>query len=176
MKWDMTEQDFRQAFADHKDSVYGFALRMTGSPAAAEDLAQECFLELLRHAGRFDSRRGPLRAWLLGVTRNLALRHLRVEQRLDPIEIEDELPAPAPDWKTAGISMLIGAAVQSLPPLQREAVLLFEYEGFTLEEIAAIVDADIGTVKSRLHRARERLRHILAPLRNGSGGSGNAAR
>ena len=64
---------------------------------------------------------------------------------------------------------MIREAVQSLPPFQREAVLLFEYEGFTLEEIAGIADVDVGTVKSRLHRARERLRQILAPLRSDSG-------
>jgi RNA polymerase sigma-70 factor, ECF subfamily len=61
--------------------------------------------------------------------------------------------------------MLVNAAIQELPPLQREVVLLFEYEGFTLGEIADIVGTDIGAVKSRLHRAREKLRHTLAPLR-----------
>jgi RNA polymerase sigma-70 factor (ECF subfamily) len=57
--------------------------------------------------------------------------------------------------------------VQFATALQREAILLFEYEGFTLEENARIADAGVGTVKSRLHRARERLHRILAPLRRG---------
>ena len=65
------------------------------------------------------------------------------------------------------VSSQVAAAVHSLPPLQREAVLLFEYEGLTLEEIAKVVEADVGAVKSRLHRARERLRRVLTPLRNG---------
>jgi RNA polymerase sigma-70 factor (ECF subfamily) len=64
------------------------------------------------------------------------------------------------------LSTLVAAAVQSLAPLQREAVVLFEYEGFTLEEIAAVVGAEVGTVKSRLHRAREKLRRRLAPVRS----------
>ena len=55
-------------------------------------------------------------------------------------------------------------AVQALPPLQREAVVLFEYEALSLVEIAAVCDTDVGTVKSRLHRARERLRKTLAPF------------
>ncbi len=160
----MKERDFRQAFEQHKDSVYDFALRMTGSTAAAEDLAQDCFLELLRHPGRFDAARGSLRAFLLGVTRNLAHRRWRTEQRLD--SLDDNPPSYSPDLTAGGVSTLIREAVQSLPPLQREAVLLFEYEGFTLEEIASIADADVGTVKSRLHRARERLRVLLAPLKN----------
>src|SRR5579864_6046549 len=160
----MIERDFRQAFDDHKDAVYGFALRLTGSAAAAEDLAQDCFLELLRHSSRFDEKRGSLRAFRLGVTRNLAHMRWREEQRLDPLD--EDLEGPMPNLTAQGTSTAVGAAVQSLPPLQREAVLLFEYEGFTLEEIARIVKADVGTVKSLLHRARERLRHALAPLRN----------
>ncbi len=166
IKCRMTEQDFRRAFVDHKDAVYGFALRMTGSVEMAEDVAQDSFVELLRHPGRFDAARGSLRKFLLGVTRNLVFRRWRTDQRLeqldDEIEIEDLTARPD--------VMLIGAAVQSLPPLQREALLLFEYEGFTLEEIGELVGANVGTVKARLHRAREKLRRVLAPLRNGSGG------
>jgi RNA polymerase sigma-70 factor (ECF subfamily) len=167
----MTELDLRQVFNEHKDAVYGFALRMTGRPAAAEDIAQDCFLELLRHPGRFDPKRGSLRAYLLGVTRNLALKRWRTEQRLDALD--DDVESSTPDLMDQGVSMLINATVQSLPPLQREAVLLFEYERLTLEEIAEITNTDVGAVKSRLHRARERLRIILAPLRNGTRGRGH---
>lgn len=148
----MTERDFRQAFDDHKDAVYGFALRMTGSAATAEDIA-------------FDATRGSLRAFLLGVTRHLALRRWREEPRLD--SLEGVLHSSTPDLTAGGVSRLIAAAVQALPPLQGEAVLLFEYEGFTLEEIARIANADVGTVKSRLHRARQNLRESLAPLKSG---------
>lgn len=165
----MTEINIRQAFSDHKDAVYGFALRMTGCAAAAEDIAQDCFLELLRHPQRFDAERGSLRAYLLGVTRNLVLRRWRTERHLDALD-DDLAISRTPDQMAGGISMLISAAVQSLPLLQREAVLLFEYEGFTLEEIARTSNVDVGTVKSRLHRARERLRNVLAPLRNGARG------
>ena len=61
---------------------------------------------------------------------------------------------------------MVGRAVRALRPLQREVVILAEYEGLTLAEIARAVDADVGTVKSRLHRARENLRRMLAPLRS----------
>jgi RNA polymerase sigma factor (sigma-70 family) len=163
----MTERDFRRAFDEHKDAVYRFALRMTGSAEAAQDLAQDCFVQLLRNPGRFDPARGPLRAFLLGVTRNLVFRHWRDERRMDPLD--EDLEWTSPLNGDGSLSMLVAAAVQSLAPLQREAVVLFEYEGFTLEEIAKLVDADVGTVKSRLHRARERLRRSLAPVRNGAG-------
>jgi|ERR1051326_6320274 RNA polymerase sigma-70 factor (ECF subfamily) len=164
----MTEHEFQRAFQDHKDAVYGFALRMTGSVQIAEDVAQDCFVELLRRPDRFDPVRGPMRQFLLGMARNRVFGYWRSERRLDPIE--QDVRTETPDLTAGHVALLIGAAVQSLPPLQREALLLFEYEGFTLDEIGNLVDADVGTVKSRLHRARERLRHILAPLKNGSGG------
>jgi RNA polymerase sigma-70 factor (ECF subfamily) len=101
------------------------------------------------------------------VTRNLVFRHWREDQRLDPLDEDLEWTSPVDG--DGSLSMLVAAAVQSLAPLQREAVVLFEYEGFTLEEIAKLVGADVGTVKSRLHRARERLRRLLAPVRNETG-------
>jgi RNA polymerase sigma factor (sigma-70 family) len=110
-----------------------------------------------------------LRAFLLGVTRNLALKRWRAEHRLDPLD-DQEIRAIPTDWTSGETSLCVGEAMQSLPPLQREAVVLFEYEGLTLEEIAALSGVDVGTVKSRLHRAREKLRHLLAPLRNAVGG------
>ena len=60
---------------------------------------------------------------------------------------------------------IVAGAVRELPPLQREALILAEYEGLSLEEIAQAVEAEVGTVKSRLHRARENLRRMLAPLK-----------
>ena len=70
-------------------------------------------------------------------------------------------PADASRGETAE---LVGQAVRSLPPLQRESLILAEYEESSLEEIAHLVDAEVGTVKARLHRARENLRRMLAPL------------
>lgn len=161
----MTEQEFRRVFQDHNGAVYGFALRMTGSVQAAEDVAQDCFVELLRRPGTFNPACGTMRQFLIGVARNLVYRHWRTARRMEAIEQDLRKETPDP------MAMLIGAAVQSLPPLQREALVLFEYEGFTLDEIGKLVDADVGTVKSRLHRGREKLRHMLAPLKNGSGGN-----
>jgi RNA polymerase sigma factor (sigma-70 family) len=163
----MTENEFRRGFEEHKDAVYGFALRMTGSAEVAEDVAQDCFVEWMRNPGRFDPSRGPVRAFLLGVTRNLVYQHWRGASRLDPLDEDLEWPAPSPG--DGSVAMTVAAAVQALPPLQREAVVLFEYEGFTLEEIAKLAGADVGTVKSRLHRGRERLRRALAPVRRGRG-------
>ncbi|MBL8295874.1 MAG: RNA polymerase sigma factor [Bryobacterales bacterium] len=167
----MNENEFRSVFLDHQDAVYRFAWRMTNSPAAAEDVTQEAFLALLRHPARFDHSRGSLRAYLFGVARNLVLKHWRDERRWDRLE-EDDFVAPtvAPGADAAEV---VGAAVKALPPLQREVLVLAEYEELSLEEIAVAVTAEVGTVKSRLHRARVNLRGALSPLWEEMKGSAN---
>jgi RNA polymerase sigma-70 factor (ECF subfamily) len=159
-----TDADVQTAFHRHKDAVYRFSWRMLSSPSAAEDVTQDVFLALLRHPERFDPARGSLRTYLLGVARNLALKRWRSEQRLDPLD-EDGIVAQPVDLDRGEIGERVGRAVRALPPLQREVVILAEYEQLTLQEIARAVDADVGTVKSRLHRGRENLRKMLATLR-----------
>jgi RNA polymerase sigma-70 factor, ECF subfamily len=162
----VTDAEFQAVFDEHKDAVYRFAWRMSGSPAAAEDITQDVFLGLLRHPDRFDPARGMLRAFLLGIARNLALKRWRKEHRFEPLD-DGAIVAEAVDVEGGEVGDVVGRAVRALPPLQREVVILAEYEGLTLAEIARAVDADVGTVKSRLHRARENLRRMLAPLRSG---------
>lgn len=160
----MTDAEFQGAFDQHKDAVYRFVWRMSG-PAAAEDITQDVFVALLRHPARFDPGRGTLRAFLLGIARNLALKHWRAAHRFEPLD-EEAIVAEPVDLDRGEVGDSVGRAVRALPPFQREVVILVEYEGLTLAEVARAVDADVGTVKSRLHRARENLRRALAPLRS----------
>lgn len=161
----MTDAEFQTAFDQHKDAVFRFAWRMSASAAAAEDITQNVFVSLLRYPNRFDSARGALRAFLLGIARNLALKHWRAEHRFESLDDESMVAEPI-DFDRGHVGDIVGRAVRALPPLQREVVVLVEYEGLTLAEVARAVDADVGTVKSRLHRARENLRRALAPLRS----------
>jgi len=163
----MTEREFRTAFHEHQDAIYRFAWRMTASPAAAEDIAQDVFLALLRRPDSFDVRRGGLRPFLLGIARNLILKRWRDERPWEDLDSEDFCVPPS-DPVQGERAEIVGAAVQALPPLQREALILAEYEGLSLEEIAGAVNAETGTIKSRLHRARQKLRRILAPLKEGT--------
>jgi RNA polymerase sigma-70 factor (ECF subfamily) len=162
----VTDAEFQAVFDAHKDAVYRFAWRMSRSPAAAEDITQDVFVGLLRHPGRFDPARGTLRSFLLGIARNLALKHWRKEHRFEPLDDDTAVVAEPFDFERGDVGDLVGRAVRALRPLQREVVILAEYEGLTLAEVAQAVDADVGTVKSRLHRARENLRRMLAPLRS----------
>lgn len=161
----MTTSEFDAVFEAHQDAVYRFVWRMTGVPDAAEDIAQEVFLSLWRHPERFDPSRGGMRAFLLGIARNLALKRWRREHRFEALD-DDDLAGPPARLDGALTAELVGRAVRALPPLQREVLVLAEYEELSLEEIARAVDSEVGTVKSRLHRARRNLRRMLAPLRS----------
>ena len=160
----LIESEFRTAFEEHKDFVYRFVWRMTNSPDAAEDITQDVFLELLHHLGRFDATRGQMRSFLLGIARNLVLKAFRRDKNRWSALDEEQFAAQPVDIAGYEIADAISNSIQALPPLQREVLVLAHYEDLALEEIARVVAAEIGTVKSRLHSARENLRRMLAPL------------
>ncbi len=160
------EASFLALYHEHRTPLFRFAWRLTGSEATAEDSTQECFLTVLSAKG-YDASLGSLRAYLFGISRNLIRKRLRMAERE-----EDEEDAVDPSAVGGPLESLLSAeraeavahAVASLPPNQREAVILFEYEGLSLDEIGTAVGIDTGAVKARLHRARETLRRRLAPL------------
>jgi RNA polymerase sigma-70 factor (ECF subfamily) len=124
---------------------------------------------LIKHPERYDPSLASLRTYLYAAARNLSLKQIRQtggEMLIDDLP-EDTFATgfdpPLQSLLGKEVAERVRQAVTDLPPLQREALILFEYEELTLMEIAAIVATDIGTVKSRLHRARERLRRSLSP-------------
>lgn len=164
------EEAFLVLYRGHRDTVFRFAYRLLGSVEAAEDITQDCFLSALKHPDRFDERRASLRTYLCAAARNLAMKHFRRAGREIAVEetAEDYAYVYAPEQPLRKLldeelTETVRRAVAELPPLQREALVLFEYEDFTLGEIAAITGADTGTIKARLYRARECLRRTLAP-------------
>jgi RNA polymerase sigma-70 factor (ECF subfamily) len=151
-----------EAFDRYHQAVYSFAYRMTRRTDVAEDIAQECFLTLVRAPQRYDAARGSMKVFLFAIARNLALKEFRDHRSEEEL---DESPLTLDPRGSLDVASAVAAAVADLPTLQQEALILFEYQGVTLEEIAQIVSADVGTVKSRLHRARQRLRRVLAGYR-----------
>jgi RNA polymerase sigma-70 factor (ECF subfamily) len=168
------EAAFLLLYERHRDAVFRFAYRLLGSTGLAEDITQDCFLSLLRQPGRFDSTRASLRTYLLAAARNLSFKQFRnAGHDVAVEELTDELRMPVGEEPLSRLldeelSSEVRRAVESLPPLQREALVLFEFEELSLAEIAEVVGADTGTVKARLHRARQRLKRILAPYMNTS--------
>ena len=167
------EEALALLYRRRQGSVYRFALQMSGSKTIAEDVTQEVFLFLMRDGHVFDPARGSVSAFLLGVARNHVLRRLRVEQLLAPLgdDSEDGVPSvhastdlcPLEDLTRAETIESVRKAVLSLPPKYREVVVLCELQEISYEETAGILGCAIGTVRSRLHRARALLLAKLRP-------------
>ena len=157
--------DFSQCYSD----LYRFAYRLLGRSAAAEDVVQETFLRAARnHAKQLEGE--PARRWLFVVARNLCVSHLRRAARHPEVpldagpETRSQRPNPAEAVDASERAGLVENAVAQWPPAMREVVVLREYEGMDYAQIADIVGCSLGTVKSRLARARGQLRVRLAPL------------
>jgi RNA polymerase sigma-70 factor (ECF subfamily) len=165
----MTEEAFRTLYGQYRLPLFRFAFRLTGAADVAEDIVHDCFVGLFR--GGFHSGRGSERTYLYAAIRNLSRKHYRDNGREDLTDDVGEPVDPSNDPLVAVVSKEtsegVRLAVEALPLLQREVLVLFEYEELPLEEIAKIVDAELGAVKSRLHRARERLRKVLLPAMRG---------
>ena len=158
---------FQNLYERYRDPIFRFAYRLLGSVEAAEDVAHDCFLSLIKEPGRFDPTRASLRTYLYAAARNQAANRYHSLGRETAIdELADELQTaernePIRRVLDDELAGEVERAIAELPPLQREALVLFEYEDLSLAEIAAVVGADSGTVKGRLFRAREKLRTRL---------------
>ena len=154
-----------QAFDNYHSAIYRFVYRLAGRGDIAEDITQDCFLAILRDPKRWDERRGDFRTYLFSVARNLACKRFRDDHGSLYLDEEESTYAAARGQTDRELSVTVTQLVSQLPDLQREVLILFEYEGFSLNEIAEIVNADVGAVKARLHRGREKLRRALTPYR-----------
>jgi RNA polymerase sigma factor (sigma-70 family) len=152
----------------HSARVYRLAYRLTGNQHDAEDLTQEVFVRVFRSLATYTP--GTFEGWLHRITTNLFLDGARRRQRLRFEGLGDEFAqripssdrSPAQAWDDNHFDGDIQAALQSLPPDYRAAVVLCDIEGFSYEEIAATMGVKLGTVRSRIHRGRAQLRAALA--------------
>ncbi len=167
-----TSASFRQTALEHLDALYGFAMALTRNRTEAEDLVQETYLRAMRAFGQLmpDSN---LKGWMFAIMRNLWLNQIR-HTRSGPqfVDLDDEAEEQA-NWLDAQLSdpyavyvrkverAEVRAAIDSLPRLHREVVVLRDLEGFSYQQIATILGCPAGTVMSRLGRAREKLRELL---------------
>ena len=152
----------------HLRSIVGFAYRFLGDFAEAEDVAQETFLRLWRHAHRWEDR-ARLTTWLHRVARNLCIDLVR-RKRPEGVEDIAEHPDPADDQAAVlqrdTAARLVLAALATLPERQRAAVALTHYQGLSNIESAETMDVSVEALESLLSRARRGLRNRLMPLRD----------
>jgi RNA polymerase sigma-70 factor, ECF subfamily len=151
----------------HADRVYRLAYRLSGNQQDAEDLTQETFIRVFRSVQNYQP--GTFEGWLHRITTNLFLdmvrRRGRIRMEALP-EDYDRVPADEPDpeqiYHDAQLGPDLQAALDSLPPEFRAAVVLCDVEGLSYEEIGATLGVKLGTVRSRIHRGRQALRDYLA--------------
>ena len=163
------EEAFTALYRRRQGGVYRFALQMSGSEALAEDVVQETFMVLVRDGGNFDAARGSLAAYLYGIARNHVLRAFDRERSL--VRFDDEAedgfetphenlvarPDPLGDLTRAESVEKLRQAVLALPAHYREVVVLCELHEMSYVEAAGALGCAVGTVRSRLHRARAML-------------------
>lgn len=183
------EGAFTALYKRHQAGIYRFARQMMGDASLADEVTQEVFLTLMREGRSFDVRRGSLRAWLYGIERNYIRRILERERPYVSLESEadeentaDLLPDPCvPEDGLAGLANRetveqVRRAVLGLPPAYREAVILCELHELGYAEAAQVLGCPVGTVRSRLHRARELLASRLKGVRETATGVAAGAR
>jgi RNA polymerase sigma-70 factor (ECF subfamily) len=151
---------FGALYRRRRPDVYRFALHMTGAPAAAEDVAQDVFLAVIQEARRYSPARAAVLPWLLGIARNLARRRL-AERRHEALPDGRGEPAvhadPADGLARTRQALALRRALDALPVVYREAVVLCDLQELTYQDAAEVADCAIGTVRSRLHRGRQML-------------------
>ena len=160
------ENAFVALYRRRQGAIYRFALRMSGSESVAEDVTQEVFMHLMRGDGNFDAARGSFQAYLFGIARNQVRRRFERERAFLPIDQEDEeqdsnlieglitTHDPLGDLTRRETIDSVRQAVLSLPAHYREVVVLCDLHEMSYLETAEVLGCAVGTVRSRLHRAR----------------------
>ena len=165
---------FEQLVLDNQNKVYSLALRLVGDREEAADLAQEAFVRAWQGLGSFQGE-SSFATWVYRLTTNVCIDHLRKKKRREGVEAavslddEDSGWAEPADWEQDPQLQLersergkaLARGLARLPDWQRRALVLRELSGLSYQEIAEALDIDIGTVKSRIARARLNLRKIL---------------
>jgi len=168
------EEAFLVLYRRRQGGIYRFALHMSGDPGVAEEVTQEVFLALIRNPGQYEPDRGSVAAFLYGVARNHVLRQIERDRRYSPLTEESAddgegvwgapfvgLEDPLADLARAETIERVRQGVLALPPAYREVVVLCDLQELDYAEAARALGCPVGTVRSRLHRARTLLMQKL---------------
>ncbi len=169
-----TPPTWEEVVVQHSARVFRLAYRLTGNRQDAEDLTQEVFVRVFRSLSSYTP--GTFEGWLHRITTNLFLDQVRRKQRIRfdalPEDAGDRMagndPGPERMWEFQNLDLDVQAALDTLPPEFRAAVVLCDIEGLSYEEISEVLGIKLGTVRSRIHRGRSQLRKALAHRRPGT--------
>ena len=152
-----------ELLARYERPIYRFGLRMCGDEESAREVLQETMLAAFKNLGGFRAE-ASLSTWLYQIARSFCIKQRRGARPAEPLDVELADRAPGPDVQAQArqIGEALAAAIATLPPDQREVLVLRDVEGLSAPEAAEIVGIEVGALKSRLHRARMALRAQLA--------------
>lgn len=164
---------FNRLVAMHQDAVYGFSLSLTRQPATADDVTQETFISAFRSISKM--RGSNVRGWLLRIARNKAYDHFRRQSRRQESSVDDETsafrerlpsdnPSPADVAMNSELRDALEHCVGALSHEHREVIVLIDVQGGSYDDASEVCGVNIGTVKSRLNRARRRVRDCLQSI------------
>ena len=172
---------FQSLYDRYRDRLVHFITRKTGDPDRAQDLVQEAFIRVTRHLHRFDTSK-KFSTWIYTIAGNLSKNELRNRSRSPlvlfqkltnnwdddhrPIQFEDSSTKPDDLYRKRYLRRLVEDTVQTLPEHHQLVFRLRELEGKSYEEISDITGVNLGTVKSRLHRARNAFAQRIEPFLN----------
>jgi len=158
---------FAQLYERRGPALYRFALHMSGNPAVAEEVSHEVFVQLMGPGTRFDETKGSLESFLYGIARNL----VRVVRRLGPVAEPVDRPFQhdiVGDLIGNETTAMLHRTLRDLPERYRDVIILCDLEERSYEDVARIIGRPVGTVRSRLHRARAllsaKLKRLNTPL------------
>jgi len=167
----------RQLVERHRGPLYGYLVRMLASREDAEDLFQEAFLRVVRHAERFDEQQ-RFKPWLYAIATNLVKNKYRSRSYRNAVSLDQDgeeaggdlasrlagrSPRPMEEAVRSELCGRVRDVVQGLPEKGRAALVLFYYQGLSYQEISEVLEVPLGTVKSRIHNALSRLSRDLQP-------------
>lgn len=170
-----SRQRFEALWRGSRDHAFRAAYRVVANRSVAEDIAQEAFARAWQNFDRFDAD-GSFGAWIYRIVTNLAISHVRDRSRYptcslssyapdgDTLDVPDALADPHRSAVLSAQAEQIRLALRALPAASRETILLADAEQYSYEEVARLMGCPIGTVRSRIHRARAMLRSVLTDL------------
>ena len=160
----LSRAELNRLVSQHMEAVHNFAIRLTGNAHTAEDIMQEALLKASKHWRTFKGQ-SSFRTWLIRIVINAFRDHIRCERvRTDdlPDEIRDLAAVdPATGVDASDVGEIVAGAVSSLPPRQREGLVLKTYEGLSTQATADLLGIDEKNVRTNLHHARTKLRQLL---------------
>ncbi len=157
--------EFRKLVEQYHQPIFRFARNLIGDAHDAEDIAQDVFLAAFDHLTSYNSKRASFQTWLFTIARNRCVNYLkRMRPVIDGETIANTQPAVTSDHSARNeFWSRLDEALDTLPIEQKTAFVLAEIEGLPYADIAHVEQTTLGTVKSRIHRAKQRLRAVMAP-------------